>query len=185
MRVFAQDMRFLKVGLLSQFHAERKTSHEKLSFQSRQIGSRIFAETELPSASFFTLLQVDTQFAPAKIIAGSEILGGEALLSGNDSRDDTDGTTYHHTRNGPTSARRSPLMNPCHPKAVFQIIVSPRQSLHVIALKEASSKVVGDVTKMLNGLSERSHLGLVLLHLTHESQVALSKLCPSGLLWIG
>ena len=171
--------------LPSIFFAERKTSHEKLSFQSRQIGSRIFAKAELPSASFFTLLQVDTQFAPALIIAGSKFVGREAVLSGNGSRDDTDGTTDHHTRNGPTSARGSPLMNPCHPKAVFQIIVGARQSLDVVALKEASSKVVGDVTKMLNGLSERSHLGFVLLHLTNVCQVALSNLCPSVLLLIG
>lgn len=42
-------------------------------------------------------------------------------------------------------------MNPCRPKAMFQIIIGTRQALHVIALKEASRKVVSDVAKMLNG----------------------------------
>jgi hypothetical protein len=44
-------------------------------------------------------------------------------------------------------------MDPCDPKAVFQIIVGARQSLDVIALKETGGEVVGDVTKMLNGLA--------------------------------
>jgi hypothetical protein len=38
-------------------------------------------------------------------------------------------------------------MDPCDPKAVFQIIVGARQSLDVIALKETGGEVVGDVTK--------------------------------------
>ncbi len=43
-------------------------------------------------------------------------------------------------------------MNPCDPKAMFQVIVGAWQALQVIAVKEASRKVVGDVAKMLNGL---------------------------------
>jgi hypothetical protein len=37
---------------------------------------------------------------------------------------------------------------------------------------------------MLNGLSERSHLGLLLLHLANGCQVAFTNLCPSVLLII-
>ncbi len=66
---------------------------------------------------------------------------------------------------------------------MFQIIIGARQSLDVIALKERSLEVVSDVTKMLNGLTQRSHVGF--LHLANVCQVALSNLCPGVLLVIG
>jgi len=109
-----------------------------LSFQSRQIGKRMFAEAELLPTGFLTPLQVCTQVAPALIIAGSELLGREGLLTGCHGSDDANGTTYHHPRNSPTSTRGSPLMHPCHPKAMFQLIIGARQALDVIALKEPS-----------------------------------------------
>ena len=68
---------------------------------------------------------------------------------------------------------------------MFQIIVGARQSLHVITLKEASREVVGDMTKMFNGLSQRSYTGFLFLHLPDKSQVALSNLGPGVLFWIG
>ena len=145
----------------------------------------MFAETKLSSAGFLTLLQVRTQVAPALIIPGSQLLGREAPLFGDHGSNDAHGTTYDHARNGPTSACSTPLMNPCHPKAVFQIIVGARQSFHVIALKEASRKIVADMKKMLNGLSKRFEVGFLLLHLRKENQVALANLCPSVLLLIG
>jgi hypothetical protein len=67
---------------------------------------------------------------------------------------------------------------------MFQIIIGTRQALHVIALKEASRKVVSEMAKMLNGLSERLHLGLLSLHLANECQVAFTNLCPGVLLII-
>ena len=67
---------------------------------------------------------------------------------------------------------------------MFQIVVRARQSLNVIALKETGGEVVGDVTKMLNGLAQRFHVHFLLLHLTHESQVALTNLRPGVLLVI-
>ncbi len=75
-------------------------------------------------------------------------------------------------------------MNPCDAKAMFQLIIGTRQALHVRALKEASRKVVSDVANMLNGLSERLHLGLLLLHLANGCQVAFTNLCPGVLLII-
>src|SRR5438034_10258603 len=95
----------------SVFSAEWQTSHEKLSFQRGQIRSWIFAETKLPPAGFFTLLQVRTQLAPAKIVAGSEFLSCEDVLIGNDSRDDANRTKDHHARNGSASARRSSVID--------------------------------------------------------------------------
>jgi hypothetical protein len=67
---------------------------------------------------------------------------------------------------------------------MFQIVVGARQSLDVIAMKETSREVVGDVTKMLNGLAQRFHVHFLLLYLTHESQVARTSLRPAVLLVI-
>src|SRR5947209_17950709 len=125
------------------------------------------------------------EFAPPLIIAGPKLLGREGLLFGNHGRHDANRTTYHDAGNGSPSAGGSPLMDPCHPKAMFQIIVGTWQSLDVIAMKEASREVIGDVTKVFNGLSERSQVGFLFLHLTHKSQVALTNLCPLVLLLIG
>ena len=46
-------------------------------------------------------------------------------------------------------------------------------------------EVVGDITKMVHGLSQRSHIGFLFLHLAHVCQIALSNLCRGVLLWIG
>ncbi len=170
---------------LAVFLAEWQTLPEKLSFQSRQIRGRILAKPEWLPAGFFTLLQVRTQVAPALIIAGLKLRGREALLSGDDSRDHADGTAHDHAWNGSTSTCGSSLMNPCHPKAMFEVIVGARQALHVIAVKEASGKVVGDVAKMLNGLTQRFQRSFLLLHLTNVCQVALPNLRPGVVLRIG
>jgi len=167
------------------FFAERQTLPEKLSFQSSEIGGRILAKAELLSAGFFTLLQVRTQVAPSLIIPGLKLLGREALLPGDDSRDHADGTAHDHTWNGSPSTCRASLMNPCHPKAMFQVIVGARQTLHVIAVKETRRKVVGDVAKMLNGLAQRFQRSFLLPHLTHVCQVALTNLRPGVVLRIG
>ena len=68
---------------------------------------------------------------------------------------------------------------------MFQVIVGARQALHVIAVKEASRKVVGDVAKMLDGLAQRFQRSFLLLHLTHVCQVARTLLRPGVLLRIG
>ena len=60
-----------------------------------------------------------------------------------------------------------------------------RQALHVIAVKEANHEVVGDMTKMLNGLAQRFQKSFLLLHLTNVRQVALTNLRPGVLLLIG
>src|SRR5205085_12437810 len=106
------------------------------------------------------------------------------LLFGDDGSNDAHRTTSHNTRNGSPSACGSSLMDPCHPKAMFQIVVRARQSLDVIAMKETCGEVVSDVTKMLNGLAQRFHVHFLLLHLSHESQVALTNLRPAVLLVI-
>ena len=51
-------------------------------------------------------------------------------------------------------------------------------------MKETGGEVVGDVTKVLNGLVQRFHVHFLLLHLTDESQVALTNLRPGVLLLI-
>jgi hypothetical protein len=137
----------VKIPICRKKRAEWQTLPEKLSFESSQVSGRILAKTELLPVGFFTLLQVRTQVAPALIIAELKLLGREALLSGDDRRDHADGTAHDHAWNGPTSACGPSLMNPCDPKAMFQVIVGTRQALHVIALKEARRKVVGEVAK--------------------------------------
>jgi hypothetical protein len=67
---------------------------------------------------------------------------------------------------------------------MLQLIIGTRQALHVIAHKEASRKVVSNVAKMLNSLSERLHLGLLFPHLANGCQVAFTNLCPGVLLII-
>ena len=84
--------------------AEWQTLPEKLSFQSSQVSGRILTKTELLPAGFLTLLQVRTQVAPALIIAGLKLLGGEALLLGDYRSDHADGSTHNHAWNGPASA---------------------------------------------------------------------------------
>src|SRR5439155_6211500 len=104
------------------------------------------AEAELLPAGFLTLLQVHAEVAPALIIAGLKLLGREVVLFGDHSSDKADRTAYHHAWNGSTSTCGSSLMDPRHPKAMFQLVVGARQTLDVIALKEASREVVGAVT---------------------------------------
>jgi hypothetical protein len=118
-----------------------------LSFERGQVSGRILAKTELLPAGFFTLLQVRTQVAPSLLIPGLKLRGREALLSGDYRSAHADGTAHDHAWNGSPSPCGSSLMNPCHPKALFQVIVGARQALHVIAVKEANRKVVGDVAK--------------------------------------
>src|SRR5690242_14065220 len=107
----------------------------------------MLAKPELLPASFFTLLHLCSQIAPALVILGLELLGREALLTADYSRDKADRPTHDHARNGSASTCGSPLMDPCYPKAMFQIIVGSRQSLHLIAIKQTSREVVGDMTK--------------------------------------
>lgn len=166
------------------FSAEWQTSREWLSFQSRQIGKEIFAEAELLPAAFLTLLHMYAEFVPPLIIAGSKLLGREGLLFGDDGSHDANRTPDHDTRNGSPSACGSSLMDPCHPKALFQIVVRARQSLDVIAMKETGGEVIGDVTKMLNGLAQRFHVSFLLLHLTNVCQVALTNVRAAVLLVI-
>src|SRR2546429_154720 len=145
----------------------------------------MFAKAKLPSTGFLTLLQVRPQVAPALIIARSKLLGREGLLFSDHGSDDANRTTDHDAGNGPTPACRTPLMDACHPKAMFQLIIGTRQSLDVIAMKETSREVLGDVTKMLNGLAQWSQLGFLFLHLPNECQEALTNLRPSVLFMIG
>ena len=44
---------------------------------------------------------------------------------------------------------------------------------------------MGNLTKVLDGFPERSQVGLLLLHLLHESQVACTNLCPGVLRLVG
>jgi hypothetical protein len=67
---------------------------------------------------------------------------------------------------------------------MFELIVGARQSFDIIAVKKPSRKVLGDVAKMLNGLTERPEGGL-LLHLTNVCQVVRTHLCSGVLLRIG
>jgi hypothetical protein len=56
-------------------------------------------------------------------------------------------------------------MDASHPKAMLQLIIGARQSFDIITVKKPSGKVVGDVAKMLHGLTQRSYLSFLLLYL--------------------
>jgi hypothetical protein len=59
-----------------------------LSFQSGQIDGGMFAEAELLSAAFLSLLQLRLQITPLEIISGPKILSREELPSTGHSRND-------------------------------------------------------------------------------------------------
>lgn len=75
-------------------------------------------------------------------------------------------------------------MDACHPKALFERIVGARQARDVVALKQTRREVLGDVTKMRDGLPKRSQVSLLSLHLRNEGQVAFAHLCPGMLLLV-
>lgn len=68
----------------------------------------MFAEAPLLPTSFFPLLQLRTQLAPLEIIAGSEILRREKLLSADDGGNHTHRATDDDANNGSPSARGAP-----------------------------------------------------------------------------
>ena len=68
---------------------------------------------------------------------------------------------------------------------MLQFIIGSRQPFDIIAVKKPSCKVLGDVAKMLNSLTERAHIRFLFLHLIHKSQVVLTHLRSSVLLRIG
>ena len=68
---------------------------------------------------------------------------------------------------------------------MLQLIIGSRQSFDIIAVKKPSRKVLGDVAKMLNGLTQRPHIRFLFLQLIHESQVVLTHLCSGMSLRIG
>jgi hypothetical protein len=75
-------------------------------------------------------------------------------------------------------------MDAGHAKAMLQLIIGSRQSFDIRAVKKPSRKVLGDVAKMLNGLTERLEGGL-LLPLTNVCQVVLTNLCSCVVLRMG
>ena len=131
--------------------AERKRSLEKLGFQGSQISRGIFAEAKLQATSLLTFLQLGTQFMPTLIITRPQVLSREKVLLGGNSGNEADRTANHYSRDGSSPPGRTPLVDAGHAKTVLQVIVGARQSLHVIAVKEPSSKVAGDVRKVVNG----------------------------------
>jgi hypothetical protein len=100
--------------------AERQTSLEQASFNGSQISSRVFAKTKLSSAGFLTLLYLSPQVAPALIIPGLEFLNRENLRRCGDGSDHANRPANDDTRNGPTSARGSSLMDAGHSKAMHE-----------------------------------------------------------------
>jgi len=62
-------------------------------------------------------------------------------------------------------------MNACYPKAMFQVVIGARQALHVIALEEARSKIVGNVTKMLKRAVKWPQRGNLVAHLGKVRQI--------------
>jgi hypothetical protein len=167
------------------FSAEWQTSREQLSFQSGEIGGRIFAEAELLPATFFPLLQLGTQLAPLEIIPRLAFLGREKVLPTGHGSNDPHRTADDHARKSSPSASGAPLMDARRPKALFQLIVGAWQDLDIVALKETRSKVVSKVTKMRNGLSKGFQVGLLPLHIPHKSQIALANLCAGVLRLVG
>ena len=57
---FKNELKLTMAIELYKKNAEWQSSHEKLSFQGREIGSWIFAEAELEPPGLLTLLQLDT-----------------------------------------------------------------------------------------------------------------------------
>ncbi len=54
-------------------------------------------------------------------------------------------------------------MDPCRPKAPFQLTVGARQVFDIIALKQTRGEVGGNVTKMRDGLPKGFQVGSLFL----------------------
>jgi hypothetical protein len=70
-------------------------------------------------------------------------------------------------------------------KTVLQIVSGARQVWHIVAMKESSRKVLGDLRKMLNGGAQGAQARFLSLHLSDESQIPPTDLRSRLLLVIG
>jgi len=155
---------------------ERKTLLEQLSFQSSQVGNRVFAEAPLLTTSFLAGLQLRTEVSPCLVIGRLQISGLQVLLFGDEDCDQTNRTTHDDPRNGSPSARRSALMGTGDPKTVLQIIVGTREVWHIVTVKKPRRKVLGDLRKMIDGGAQHAQLPFLLLHLGYEGQIVFTDL---------
>lgn len=166
-------------------NAERKTSLEQASFDSSYIGSRMFAKAPLLPTGLLSLAQLPSQIPPALIILGAQLLHRKDLLLAGHRSHHPHRATNHHARNGPSSARRAPLMDACDSETVLQVIVRAGQSCDVITAKQPCGEVVGGVAKMLKRLHKRPQSSKVIPHPCQMSQIPFANPLPQVLLGIG
>jgi hypothetical protein len=76
-------------------------------------------------------------------------------------------------------------MDAGHSKAMLQFIISPRQALNIIAVKQPSREIVSDLTKMLKGTGKWPQGGDRFSRLSKQSQVPFTDVLACLLLWIG
>src|SRR5262249_1635238 len=69
-------------------------------------------------------------------------------------------------------------------KTVLQVIVGTWQVWHIIALKQAGRKVLGDLHEMLDSFAQRAQTRLLFLHLPKMHQIPLPNLRARLLLMI-
>ena len=119
------------------------------------------------------------------IISRAEVFGREHLLFGNHRGHDTNGPTNDDPRNGSTPPCGPSLMDTSDPKAMLHLIVGARQALHVIAVKQPASEVLGDVAKVVKGTLQRPQRGDLVAHLRQVRPIAFTNALSCVLLWIG
>jgi hypothetical protein len=96
---------------------------------------------------------LSTQLTPTLIIVRSQIFSREKVLLGGNRGNEANRTTNYHARNSSPSACGSSLVDAGDPKTMLEVIVGVRQSLHIIAVKEPSSKVVSNVSKVVKSFT--------------------------------
>src|SRR5205085_7057106 len=94
------------------------------------------------------------ELPPRLIIARLQVGCLELLAFGDNHGHQADRAAYHDTRNRAASPGGSALMRTGHAKTMLQVIVGAWQIWHVIALKQTSSKVLGDLHEMIDGCAQ-------------------------------
>src|SRR5579871_1824724 len=94
----------------------QKASLEEASFNSSQVGGRIFPKAPLLPTRFLALLELSPQLSPALIIPGEQVLHRKDLLFAGHGSHAADRPANHHARNGSPPACGASLVDTHHPE---------------------------------------------------------------------
>jgi hypothetical protein len=143
---------------------------------SRQIGSRIFAETELQAMLFLTSCELIAQMIPSLGIVQLECLNAEALIVSSNGSEHPNRATDDQTWNR-CAARCASFMPANRAKALLQRIIGRRHIREIIGVEQTRSIVGSDLGEALDHIPQGCNLVLVVLH---HAQLCLQLLLHPG-----